>query len=87
MIELDIYAKGVRQMDKILALELELGSVEGLRYRLDNAHDMVYLELETPAVTADGLRSMFRRCDLDPKIVGAIPQELNSRTKTQRLTE
>ena len=85
MIELEIYAPGVRQTDKILALEMECSAVHGLRYRVDNPHDMVYLEFDTPSLSIDQVRALFHRCDLKPRVVGAIPPELNSRTKTQKL--
>jgi hypothetical protein len=85
MIELEIYAPGVRQMDKILALEMEFSAVHGLRYRVDNNHDMVSMEFEIPCVSIEHIRAMFHRCDLQPRVVGAIPAELNSRSKTQRL--
>jgi hypothetical protein len=46
---------------------------------------MVSMEFENPCVSIEHIRAMFHRCDLQPRVVGAIPAELNSRSKTQRL--
>ena len=44
MIELEVYAAGVRDLSKILELE----AVPGLHYKVDSNHDLVYMELEEP---------------------------------------
>ena len=86
MLELEVYAAGVRDMDKILELDHELETIAGLRYKVDRNHDVVYLELEEPTVTFREIRSIFRRLGLDPRFVGSIPNELRPKTKTQPLT-
>jgi hypothetical protein len=86
MLELEVYAAGVRDMDKILELDHELETIAGLRYKVDRNHDIVYLELEEPTVTFRDIRSIFRKLGLDPRFVGAIPNELRPRSKTQPLT-
>lgn len=83
MIELEIYASGVRTVENILALDAELETVPGLRYKVDSNHDVVYFELEEPVLTVQELRSIFRKIGLEPRIVGAIPSELNPKSKTQ----
>ncbi len=85
MLELEVYAAGVRDLDKILELDRELEAVAGLRYKVDRNHDLVYLELEEPTVTFREIRTMFRKLGLDPRFVGAIPSELRPKTKTQPL--
>ncbi len=85
VLELEVYAVGVRDLNKILELDLELEAVPGLHYKVDRNHDIVYLELETPTVTFREIRSIFRKLGLDPKFVGAIPAELRPKTKTQLL--
>ena len=85
MIELEIYASGVRNLDKILELDHELDAVPGLRYKVDGNHDIVYLEFEEPVFTIQEIRSIFRKLGLDPKVVGTIPVELNPKAKTQRI--
>ena len=85
MLELEVYAAGVRDLNKILELDLELEAVAGLRYKVDRNHDMVYMELEGPTVTLREIRSTFRKLGLEPKFVGAVPPELRPKTKTQLL--
>jgi hypothetical protein len=86
MLELEVYAAGVRDLNKILELDHELEAVAGLRYKVDRNHDLVYLELEEPTVTFREIRTMFRKLGLEPRFVGTIPQELRPKTKTQPLT-
>ena len=86
MLELEVYAAGVRDLNKILELDHELEAVGGLRYKVDSNHDLVYLEMDGPTVTYRDIRSIFRRLGLEPRFVGAIPPELRAKTKTQLLT-
>ena len=86
MLELEVYAAGVRDLNKILELDHELEAVAGLRYKVDRNHDLVYLELEEPTVTFREIRTIFRKLGLDPRFVGTIPNELRPKTKTQPLT-
>jgi hypothetical protein len=51
MLELEVYAAGVRDLNKILELDHQLEAVPGLRYKVDSNHDLVYLELDAPTVT------------------------------------
>ena len=85
MLELEVYAAGVRELNKILELDIELGAIMGLRYKVDRNHDIVYMELEEPIVTFREIRSIFRNLELEPKFVGAIPAEMRPKTKTQLL--
>jgi len=86
MLELEVYAAGVRDLNKILELDHELGTVAGLRYKVDSNHDLVYLEMEEPIVTFREIRATFRKIGLDPRFIGAIPSELRPKIKTQQLT-
>jgi len=86
MIELEVYAAGVRDMDKIMELDSNLGVVPDLRYKVDSNHDIVYMEFgEDPSVNVDHIRSIFRNLSLDARFVGDIPEQLRSKNKTQRL--
>jgi hypothetical protein len=85
VLELEVYAAGVRDLSKILELDIELGPIAGLHYKVDRNHDIVYMELEGPTVTFREIRSIFRKLGLDPKFVGAIPAELRPKTRTQLL--
>lgn len=86
MIELEVYAAGVRDLNKILELDHELEAVPGLRYKVDSNHDLVYLELDQPTITVREIRAVFVRLGLAPRFVGAVPPELRPRSKTQPLT-
>ena len=85
MIELEVYAVGLRDLNKILELDRQLEAIPGLRYKVDRNHDLVYLELDEPTVTFREIRAIFRKLDLDPRFIGAIPPELRPRSKTQPL--
>jgi hypothetical protein len=86
MIELEVYAAGVRDLNKILELDHQLEAVPGLRYKVDSNHDLVYMELEEPVITLREIRAMFRKLDLDARFIGAVSPELRSKTKTQLLS-
>ena len=83
MLELEVYAAGLRDLDKILELDHQLSAIPGLRYKVDRNHNLVYLELDQPTITFREIRAIFRK--LDPRFVGAIPAELRPKTKTQPL--
>jgi len=86
MLELEVYATGLRDLNKILELDHELEAIPRLRYKVDRNHDLVYLELDEPTITFREIRALFRKIDLNPHFVGAIPPELRPRTKTQPLS-
>lgn len=85
MIEVEIYAAGVRNLEKILELDHELEAVPGLRYKVDSNHDIVYLDFDEPTLTIQEVRAIFRKLSLEPRVVGAVPAELNPKSKTQPL--
>ena len=86
MIELEVYAAGVRDLNKILELDHELEAIAGLRYKVDSNHDLVYLEIDDePTITFREIRAIFRRLGLEPRFVGAVPAELRPKSKTQLL--
>jgi len=85
MIELEVYAPGLRNIDKILELDYQLETVPGLRYKVDRNHDLLYLEMDEATLTLRDLRAMFRKIGLEPRFIGAVPDELRSKSKTQPL--
>jgi hypothetical protein len=85
MIELEVYAAGLRHPDKMMGLALELDNLKGLRYKVDTNHDIAYMEFTEGAPTLSGLKSIFKKVGLDAKFVGALPPEVSSKKKTQRL--
>jgi hypothetical protein len=85
MLELEVYAAGLRDLEKILELDHQLAAIPGLRYKVDRNHDLVYFELDQPTITFREVRAIFRKLGLDPRFIGAIPAELRPKTKTQPL--
>ena len=86
MIELEVYAPGLREMSKILELDHQLVQIPGLHYKVDRNHDLVYLEFDEPSINLREIRAIFLKLGLDPRFVGAIPPELWPKTKTQPLS-
>jgi hypothetical protein len=85
MIELEVYAAGLRNLDTVMELDHQLATLPSVRYKVDGNHDLVYLELEEPGITLRELRAMFRKIGLEPRFIGAVPDELRDRTKTEPL--
>lgn len=85
MIELEVYAAGVRQADKMMGLALELDSISGLRYKVDTNHDIVYMEFESQPPELSSVQSLFRKAGLEARFVGQLPAEITSKKKTQRI--
>ena len=84
MIELEVYAAGIRNLEKILELDHELETIPGLHYKVDSNHDIINLEFEQPVVSLQELKGIFAKLGLDAKFVGTIPPELNpKKTRTQ----
>lgn len=83
MIELEVYATGIRSGDKILELDHELEGVSSLRYKVDSNHDIVYLDFDEPSLTIQEICAIFRKLGLEPRMVGPVPPELNPKSKTQ----
>ena len=86
MIELEVYAAGLRDLNKVLELDHQLETIPGLRYKVDSNHDIVYLELDEPNITFREIRGIFSKLGLEPRFVGAIPPELRPQSKTQLLS-
>jgi hypothetical protein len=84
--ELEIYARGLREMANILELDRHLVEIAGLRYKMDTNHDIVYLEFDEPTLSIREIRTIFLQLDLEPLFIGAIPHELQARTKTERMS-
>jgi hypothetical protein len=78
MLELEVYAAGLGDLDKILELDHHLSAIPRLRYKVDRNHNLVCLELDQPTFT-------FCKLALDPHFIGAISTGLRPKTKTQPL--
>jgi hypothetical protein len=86
MFEVEIYARGLREMGNVLELDRQLVEIAGLRYKVDTNHDIIYLEFDEPTLSIREIRAIFVKLGLEPLIIGVIPPELQSRTKTERLS-
>lgn len=76
MIELEVYAVGLRDSDYIQKLNHELEAFIGVRYQVDPNHDIVYFDMEEPTVTLGQIKAVFGRIGLMPRFVGKLPPEL-----------
>ena len=85
MIELEIYAVGLRESDNILKLGHQFEAYPSVRYQIDTNHDIVYLEMDEPLVTQHQIADCVRRIGLITRFVGEIPSELEIGTQTQRI--
>jgi hypothetical protein len=85
MIELEVYAAGVRQDDKWQGLALEFNVIPGLRYKVDTKHDIVFMEFSGEMPSIESIESIFRKINLEPRFVGELPQQAKSGKKTQRI--
>lgn len=83
MVEIEVYAHGLRAPDKLLGLDLELGAIPGLRYKVDALHDIIFLESEDPAISLEEIGSIFRKLDLLARFVGQTHSVARSQTATQ----
>lgn len=86
MVELEIYAAGLRQPEKMLGLALELDVMPNLRYKVDTNHDIVYMEFHGDIPSTMTIESIFRKLGLQARFVGQIPPEANPNKKTQRIS-
>ena len=85
MVELEVYAPGVRAPDKMLGLALELDVIPGLRYKVDTDHDIIYMEFEDEVPRLSTFEVLFAKLELDLKFVGRLPENVSSCKKTQRI--
>lgn len=85
MVELEIYAAGLRAPEKMMALNLELESLPDLRCKVDTNHDLVYMEFGGILPSLHEVESIFKKAGLEPKFVGSLPEQFLSKKKTQRL--
>lgn len=86
MIDLQVYAPGLREGDHVVRLGHILETRPHVRYKVDANHDMVYFEFDGPNMTLREIRQAFEDLGLRPRLVGIIPEELEERAKTRKLT-
>jgi hypothetical protein len=77
MIELEVYACGLRREDYVLQLHNQMNLIPKVRYKVDVHHDLVYFEIDDAADVGHAqLTALFEAIGLEPRFVGQIPAEM-----------
>ena len=77
MIELEVYAKGLRTESMLRELHGQMDSLPQIRYKIDTHHDLVYFEIDVGTdVSLRQLTAVFTDIGLIPRIVGQPPDGL-----------
>ena len=75
MIELEIYAPGLRDDTTLMQFRDQMDLLPKVRYKVDTHHDLVYFEIaEAGMVSLDELTETFTSIGLAPRIVGQVPE-------------
>jgi hypothetical protein len=85
MVEFEVYAAGLRAPEKLLGLDLELGALPAVHYKVDTLHDIVYLESEDPTISLEQIRGIFKKLELNAHFVGPVRTVSKDGTATQLL--
>jgi hypothetical protein len=79
MLELEIYAPGLRHESTLMEFNSQMDFQPHVRYKVDTHHDLVYFEIDDPGtVSLDELTQTFTSIGLVPRIVGQVPEGLAS---------
>jgi hypothetical protein len=79
MIEVEIYAPGVRTEAAMMQLRNQMDHFPRVRYKVDARHDIVYFEIDRPGdINQQEIHQIFDAIDLVPRFVGQIPEELRT---------
>lgn len=85
MIEVEIYAPGIRTEAAMMQLRNQMDHFPRVRYKVDGRHDLVYFEIDRPGdISQQEIDQVFDAIDLQARFVGQIPEELRS-GQTERL--
>ncbi|MES2737073.1 MAG: hypothetical protein V4672_12185 [Verrucomicrobiota bacterium] len=77
MIEIEVYARGLRAESRLLELRGQMDLFPQVRYKVDAHHDLVYFEMdEAGSVTLTQLMEVFTNISLEPRLVGQVPEAL-----------
>ncbi len=86
MIELEVYARGLRKESTILELRNQMDMLPRVRYKIDANHDLVYFEFDDPEeVSLRQLNDLFTHIGLIPRFVGQLPDALRRGDGTMQL--
>jgi hypothetical protein len=87
MIELEVYAKGLRATNYLMELRGQMDMLPKVRYKIDVRHDLVYFEIDHPEeVSVKQIHCLFTDIGLNPRFVGQIPDSLRPDGETVRLS-
>jgi len=87
MIELEVYAKGLRATKYLVELRGQMDMLPKVRYKIDVRHDLVYFEIDHPEeVSLKQIHCLFTDIGLNPRFVGQIPDSLRPDGETVRLS-
>ena len=87
MIELEVYAKGLRSTRYLTELRGQMDLLPKVRYKVDSRHDLVYFEIDDPQeISVEMIDTMFRDIGLQARFVGQIPDEIRRSDQTVRLS-
>lgn len=79
MIEVEIYAPGLRNESTLMQLRNQMDHFPRVRYKVDTRHDIVYFEIDRSGdISQMEINQIFEAIDLSPRFVGQIPAELKS---------
>lgn len=77
MLEIEIYAPGLRQESRLMEFCSQMDLQPQVRYKVDTNHELVYFEIDDPTgITLDQLTENFTAVGLAPRIVGQLPEGL-----------
>jgi len=86
MIELEVYAKGLRNSHYLMELRSHMDLLPKVRYKIDSKHDLVYFEVDDPReVSLQDFHAIFTNIGLVPRFVGQLPEELRLNNATAPL--
>lgn len=85
MIELLIYAPGLRAEDKLMQLGHQMDMLAA-RYKIDAPHEMVYFEIDDPQrITMTQINDIFEHIGLKARFIGQPPEALRQGIITDKL--
>lgn len=77
MIEIEVYARGLRAESRLLELRGQMDLFPKIRYKVDTHHELVYFELDDPeSASLKELMEVFTNISLEPRLVGQVPEAL-----------
>ncbi len=86
MIEIEVYARGLRADNAVMQLRSQMDLLPRIRYKMDTHHDMVYFEIDDPSeVSLKQIHHLFADIGLNPRFVGQIPDGLRNPEETARI--